>query len=153
MSSDIVECPSPRGVQNRPQLRTTTLIKGKKNHLLDISTPLKREGRGTWVAQWLSICLWLRSWPQGPGIESCASGFPPGSLRESDFPSAYVSTLSVCVSHELNKNLKTNKTYDWVTRVLHWAPVTRAKYISPLFFFWRVHHSLKSKFLRWKTQL
>ena len=114
---------------------------------------LKYVIENTWVAQWLSICLWLRSWPQGPGIESCASGFPPGSLRESDFPSAYVSTLSVCVSHELNKNLKTNKTYDWVTRVLHWAPVTRAKYISPLFFFWRVHHSLKSKFLRWKTQL
>ena len=23
-----------------------------------------------WVAQWLSVCLWLRAWSQGPGIES-----------------------------------------------------------------------------------
>ena len=26
--------------------------------------------RDTWVAQWLSICLWLRVWSQGPEIES-----------------------------------------------------------------------------------
>ena len=26
------------------------------------------QGRGTCVAQWLSICLQLRSWSQGPGI-------------------------------------------------------------------------------------
>ena len=26
--------------------------------------------RGHWVAQWLSICLWLRVWPWGPEIES-----------------------------------------------------------------------------------
>ena len=26
---------------------------------------------GTWVAQWLSGCLWLRSGSQGPGIKSC----------------------------------------------------------------------------------
>ena len=25
--------------------------------------------RGTWMAQWLSICLQLRSWSQGPGIK------------------------------------------------------------------------------------
>ena len=26
--------------------------------------------RGTWVAQGISICLWLRLWSQGPGIKS-----------------------------------------------------------------------------------
>ena len=25
---------------------------------------------GTWVAQWLSVCLWLRWWSWGPGIKS-----------------------------------------------------------------------------------
>ena len=35
--------------------------------------------RGTWVAQWLSVCPQLRSWSQGPGIESHI-GFPTGSL-------------------------------------------------------------------------
>ena len=27
--------------------------------------------RGTWVAQWVSVCLQLRSWSQGPRIETC----------------------------------------------------------------------------------
>ena len=31
--------------------------------------------RNAWVAQWLSICLWLWAWSQGPRIES-----PIGSL-------------------------------------------------------------------------
>ena len=47
---------------------------------------------GTWVAQWLSICLWLRSWSRGPGIESHLR-LP----REPASPSAYVSA-SPCVS-------------------------------------------------------
>ena len=45
---------------------------------LQIATRLPPSGlckiappRGTWVAQWLSGCLWLRSGSQGPGIESC----------------------------------------------------------------------------------
>ena len=33
----------------------------------------------TWVAQWLSVCLWFRVWSQGPGIES-HTGLPRGSL-------------------------------------------------------------------------
>ena len=33
----------------------------------------------TWVAQWLSICLWLRSWSGGPGIKFL-TGLPAGSL-------------------------------------------------------------------------
>ena len=39
----------------------------------------KNPYRGTWVAQWWSICLWLRAWSQGPGIESYIR-FPTGSL-------------------------------------------------------------------------
>ena len=34
---------------------------------------------GTWVGQWLSICLWLKLWSWGPGIESHIR-FPAGSL-------------------------------------------------------------------------
>ena len=33
----------------------------------------------TWVAQWLTVYLWLRLWSWGPGIESCI-GLPAGSL-------------------------------------------------------------------------
>ena len=35
--------------------------------------------RGAWVAQWLNIWLWLRSWSWGPRIKSCI-GLPIGSL-------------------------------------------------------------------------
>ena len=31
--------------------------------------PGNRVLQDTWVAQWLSICLWLRFWSRGPGIE------------------------------------------------------------------------------------
>ena len=37
-----------------------------------------------WVAQWLSICLWVRASPWGPGIESCI-GLNPRHLGASDF--------------------------------------------------------------------
>ena len=33
-------------------------------------TEQKHQGGDAWVAQWLSICLWLRSRSQSPGIES-----------------------------------------------------------------------------------
>ena len=36
-------------------------------------------GGGTWVAQWLSICLWLGLWSWGPGIESHIR-LPAGNL-------------------------------------------------------------------------
>ena len=49
----------------------------------------------TWVAQWLSICLWLRSWSQGPGIEFCIR-LPVGSLL---LPLPVSLPLSFCVSH------------------------------------------------------
>ena len=39
----------------------------------------KSNSGGTWVAQWLNICLWLRSWSQSPGIGSHI-GVPTGSL-------------------------------------------------------------------------
>ena len=53
----------------------------------------------TWVAQWLSVCLWLRD----PGIKFYIR-LPGGSL----FLSAYVSaSLSVCISNEyINKIFK-----------------------------------------------
>ena len=47
--------------------------------LVQLSWDWKINVWGTWVAQWLSVCLWLRSWSQGPGIES-PSGLPTGSL-------------------------------------------------------------------------
>ena len=41
---------------------------------------VKKEHKGDdWVAQWLSVCLWLRSWSLGPGMESCIR-FPAWSL-------------------------------------------------------------------------
>ena len=46
-------------------------------YALRVSPPLLfinmwwQRAKGTWVAQWLSICLWLRAWTQGPGMESC----------------------------------------------------------------------------------
>ena len=53
---------------------------------------------GTWVVQWLSVCLWLRLWSWGPGIESCIR-LPAGSL----LPFAYISAF-LSVSHEwINK--------------------------------------------------
>ena len=45
--------------------------------------------RGAWVAQLLSICLWLRSWSQCPGIEPASS---------SPTPSACVPSLTGCLS-------------------------------------------------------
>ena len=48
---------------------------------------------GTWVAQWLSICLLLRSWYQGPGIESHIR-LPTGSLL---LPLPMSLPLSVCL--------------------------------------------------------
>ena len=55
---------------------------------------LKNKEEGTWVAQWLSIWLWLSSWSWGPGIESCI-GFPAWSLL---LPLCLC--LSLCVSHQ-----------------------------------------------------
>ena len=49
-----------------------------------------------WVAQWLSICFWLRSWPQGSGIESHIR-LPSGSQR---LPLPVSLPLSLCVSCE-----------------------------------------------------
>ena len=34
--------------------------------------------RGTWVVQWLSVCLQLEAWPRGPGIQYCIR-LPTGS--------------------------------------------------------------------------
>ena len=56
---------------------------------------------GTWVAQWLSVCLWLWS---NPGV----LGLSPVSNREPASPSAYV-FASLCISHEWIKILKKNQ--------------------------------------------
>ena len=47
-----------------------------------------------WVAQWFSICLWLRSWSWGPVIKSCTR-LPRGSMLLS-----LPMSLPLCVSHE-----------------------------------------------------
>ena len=53
--------------------------------------------RSTWVVQWLSICVQLWSWSQGPGIKSHI-GLP---WREPASPSAYVSaSLSVSLMNK-----------------------------------------------------
>ena len=60
----------------------------KATWCVNCTSVLKKQEEGTSVAQWLSICLWLRSWSRGPGIES---------RRDPASPSAYVSaSLSLC---------------------------------------------------------
>ena len=59
-------------------------------------------GRDSWVAQRLRICLRLRSWPWGPGIES-RFGLPAWSLLlplPVSVPLSLSLSLCVCVSHE-----------------------------------------------------
>ena len=57
---------------------------------------------GRQVAQWLSVCLWLRWWSWGPGMESCIR-LPAGNL----FLLYLCLCLSLCNSHEwINKTLK-----------------------------------------------
>ena len=61
---------------------------------------------GTWVAQQLSVCLWLRSWPQGPGIQSHI-GLLAGSLL---LLLTYVSaSLAVSLMNKYNLFLKSKK--------------------------------------------
>ena len=57
---------------------------------------IKQIKEGHPVAQWLSICLQLRSWSQGPGIKSHI-GLPTGSLL---LPLPVSLLLSFSVSHE-----------------------------------------------------
>ena len=52
--------------------------KKKKDHSIK-QMEKKKVPKGTWVAQWLSVCLRHRSWSRGPGIESCI-GFPAWSF-------------------------------------------------------------------------
>ena len=51
--------------------------------------------RDAWVAQRLSICLWLRAWSWGPGIESWIR-FPVGACSSL----CLCLCLSLCVFHE-----------------------------------------------------
>ena len=64
---------------------------------------------GTWVAQWLSICLWLRSWFRGPRTKS-RTGFPTGSLV---LPLPMSLLPSLCLLW-INKILKKKKKYQYV---------------------------------------
>ena len=48
---------------------------------------------GTSVAQWLSVCLWLRSWSWGPGIESHI-----GFLKGACFSLCLSLYFSLCLS-------------------------------------------------------
>ena len=51
-----------------------------------------------WLS-WLSVCLWRRSWFQGPGIEPCM-GLPVG--KEPASPSPAVLSLACTHSHSLS---------------------------------------------------
>ena len=66
---------------------------------------LKRCGQGTWVPQWLSICLWLRLWSRGPGTQS-RNRIPVGSLL---LPLPMSLPLSVSLKNRYMKNLKKKK--------------------------------------------
>ena len=58
------------------------------------------------MAQWLSICLWLRVWSRDPGIEFCI-GLPAGRLL---LPLPMSLPLSLFLSW-INKILKKKKAY------------------------------------------
>ena len=53
-----------------------------------------RKVEDTWVAQWLNVCLWLRSCSQGPAIKSHIR-LPTGSLL---LPVPITLPLCVCLS-------------------------------------------------------
>ena len=58
----------------------------------------KKKSQDAWVAQRLSVCLWLR---RDPGVprSSPTLGFPMGSLLLC-LPMSQPLSLSLCVSHE-----------------------------------------------------
>ena len=58
----------------------------------------KKNCRGTWVAQWLSVCLWLRSWSWSSGIES-RIGLPAGILLL-PLPMSLPLSLSLCLMNK-----------------------------------------------------
>ena len=60
----------------------------------EITAKKKKNSRGVWVTQWLSICLWLKAWSQGPGMESRIR-LPTESLL---LPLLMSLLLSLCVS-------------------------------------------------------
>ena len=84
------------------------LVRSAKNH----------SWRDTWVAQWLSICLWLRLWSRGPGIESHIR-LPTGSLL---VPLPMSLPLSLCLSWINKQNLKKKMTCVQVLAAA-WVPV------------------------------
>ena len=51
----------------------------KKGFSDNVRHVLKGAHWDAWVAQWLSVCLWLRAWSWGPGIKSYI-GLLVGSL-------------------------------------------------------------------------
>ena len=64
---------------------------------LNFSFKIPKE-RDAWMAQWLSVSLWLRTRSQSPWIESHPHQAP---LREPASPSAYVSaSLSLCLMNK-----------------------------------------------------
>ena len=77
---------------------TTLEVAGKNSEVKSLLSLRNASDGGTWLAQWLSICLWLRSWSQSPGIKPCI-GFLSGSLLP---PLPMSLLLSVCLS-QLNK--------------------------------------------------
>ena len=72
----------------------------------DLICILRSSVWGTWVAQWLSVCLWLRAWSWGPGIESHIR-LSTGSLLL-PLPLSLPLSLSLCLSW-INKIFKKKK--------------------------------------------
>ena len=62
---------------------------------------LELHHRGTWVAQWLDVCLWLKSWSRVPGIKFRIS-LPTESLL---LPLPMSLPFSLCVSHKINQSI------------------------------------------------
>ena len=89
----IIENGNTNSVTTAPVYKLITFIDIEKYTKLNgIHIPYKSKVRDTWVAQQLSICLWLRAWSWSPGIEFHI-GLPEWSL---------LLPLPVCVSLSLS---------------------------------------------------
>ena len=83
-----------------------------------ICTFFQKQKRGTWVAQWLSVCLWLRLWSQSPRIEFCIR-LPTGSLL---LPLPTALPLSLCLSWKIKKIFFKNQQEVLCKDQLQWSP-------------------------------
>ena len=120
------------GAQTRPT------IWHKTNYLAyqSLSFPMSKmrfkiPTMGTLVAQWLSICLQLRSWSLGPGIESCI-GLPVGSLL---LPLSTSLPLSLSLMNKSIKSLKNKKLIRYqqcgvILKIMKWNSLRSLSWVS-----------------------